>query len=119
MFSPTDCLQIQQKGLTIDIVNEQIRFFNKGVPFLNIFKPAAYGDGVLMLNDADIQKYIAEYETQKQGKKIIKFVPASGAATRMFKALYEYISKPSSSIIADDVAQAINKIKSFAFYNDL
>ena len=119
MFSQADRLQIQQKGITVDIVNQQIDFFKKGIPFLRIVRPAILGDGILMLTEADCKKFISIYDTEKPGLKIMKFTPASGAATRMFKALYEYVSKPSSAIIADDVAQVINKIQSFAFYNDL
>jgi hypothetical protein len=119
MFSQADRLQIQQKGLTIDVVNQQINFFKKGVPFLNIVKPAVSSDGISVLNDQDIKKYTSVYENLRKDKKLIKFVPASGAATRMFKALYEYLAKPSSAIIADDVAQVIHKIQYFAFIDEL
>jgi len=119
MFSQSDCLQIQQKGLTVDIVNQQINFFEKGVPHLNIVKPAVSGDGIFVPGDDDIRKFISEFEKNKEGKRILKFVPASGAATRMFKALYEFLAKPPSAIIADDVAQVINKIQFFAFYDEL
>ena len=119
MFSQADSLQIQQKGITIDVVNQQIEFFKKGIPMLHIAKPAISGDGIIVIGDDDQKKFISIYEKEKSKHKIVKFVPASGAATRMFKALYEYASKPASSIIADDVAQVINKIHRFAFYNDL
>lgn len=119
MFSEADRLQIQQKGLTIDVVNQQINFFKKGIPYLNIVKPAISGDGISVLSDQDIQKCISAYETHRKNKKLLKFVPASGAATRMFKALYEYLAKPSSAIIADDVAQVIHKIQYFAFIDEL
>ena len=119
MFSKADRLQIQQKGLTIELVNQYIDFFKKGIPVLNIAKPAMIGDGILLLNEVETGKYVEKYETHRKNKKIIKFVPASGAATRMFKALYEFISKPNSAIIADDVAQVIHKIQLFAFFQDL
>lgn len=119
MFSQSDRLQIQQKGITIDVVNTQIEFFKKGIPTLNISGPATPNEGILVLTEKERQNYIAVYEAGKARHKIVKFTPASGAATRMFKALYEYISKPAGAIIADDVAQVINKIQSFAFYKDL
>jgi hypothetical protein len=119
MFSQTDRLQIQQKGITVDVVDRQIEFFKKGIPVLHISGPATSGDGILVLSEDEQRKYSSIYEEEKPKHKILKFVPASGAATRMFKALYEYTSKPSGAIIADDVAQVINKIQAFAFYNDL
>lgn len=119
MFSEADRLQIQQRGLTIAAVNQQIEFFKKGIPLLNIVKPAIAGDGIRVLNEADLTNFVSAYEQDKSKHRIVKFVPASGAATRMFKTLYEYVAKPSGAIIADDVAQVINRIQSFAFYNDL
>lgn len=119
MFSQSDRLQIQQKGLTVDIVNKQIEFFKQGIPVLNISGPAVPNDGILVLSDSEKTKYIALFEEESGKLKLTKFVPASGAATRMFKALYEYVAKPSSAIIADDVAQVINKIEAFAFLEDL
>jgi hypothetical protein len=119
MFSQADRLQIQQKGITIDLANQQIEFFKKGIPFLNISKPAISGDGIKVLLDDICNQLVSNYDSQKGNHKIVKFVPASGAATRMFKALFEYVSKPASAIISDDVAQVINKLHLFAFYNDL
>jgi hypothetical protein len=119
MFSQSDRLQIQQKGLTVDIVNKQIAFFKQGIPVLNISGPAVPNDGILVLSDTEKTKYISVFEKESGTLQLTKFVPASGAATRMFKALYEYISKPASAIIPDDVAQVINKIEAFAFHADL
>ena len=119
MFSQSDRLQIQQQGVTVEHVNEQIEFFIKGIPFLNITKPAINSDGIKVISDEDCNSLISKYDSQNANHKIVKFVPASGAATRMFKALFEYVSKPSSAIISDDVAQVINKLESFAFYEDL
>jgi hypothetical protein len=119
MFSQTDILLIQQKGINVDVVKQQVDYFKNGIPFLNISKPATANDGILVPDEKAIDRLISVFESQKRDKKIIKFVPASGAATRMFKALYEFISKPVSAIIPDDVAQVINKLELFAFYHEL
>jgi hypothetical protein len=119
MFSHVDRLQIQQKGITVEQVTQQIAFFKKGVPYLDISKPAVSGDGIFVPDDNVTKELISVYESLVTGKKIVKFVPASGAATRMFKAMFEYLSKPSGAIIYDDVAQVIQKIGHFAFYDDL
>lgn len=119
MFSETDKLQIQQRGIALEQVIGQMSLFQRGIPFLNIAKPALARDGILVPEARQAQELASFYESQISGKKIVKFVPASGAATRMFKALFEYLAKPAGSIIPDDVSQVIKRLNNFAFYNDL
>ena len=119
MFSTTELLQIHQKGITHDQVNGQIDFFKKGFAYLNIVRAAIPGDGIELLNHAAIDELIRSYEADICDKKIIKFVPASGAATRMFKSLFESLTKITGNEPSSDVVHVFRKLDSFAFFPDL
>lgn len=127
MFSEKDKKQIEQRGSSIESVARQIENFKKGFPFLHVEEAASVGNGIIRLNREMLDKNISFFEEQvKQGKQPLKFVPASGAASRMFKALFEALQECSGSESPDEVLkknvaakQYIEGIKNFAFYNDL
>ncbi len=115
MFSEQDLEQINGKGIGEDVVLGQIENFKKGFPFLPIDRPVCVGDGLLRLDHDRISTLCLLYEGMSRGKKITKFVPASGAATRMFKDLYEYLDgKPN-----DAAEKVCDNIGEFAFYDRL
>lgn len=90
-FTKKDLQQITNKGLHVDSVNNQIDLFKTGVPFLNLKAAANIGNGILQLSEAQKNKSIALFESYRNQITIIKFVPASGAATRMFKFLFQFL----------------------------
>jgi len=92
-FSKEDIQFIEQKGLTIEQVNSQILLFKKGIPFLNLKNAATIGNGILKLNTSEKESYIKKFHEERDSISIIKFVPASGAATRMFKFLFQFLSE--------------------------
>lgn len=114
MFTSTDLSMMAAKGVTIDKVNQQIEYFKKGFPFLPILRAAVVGDGIVRLSGEQVAQYVAAYENAEV--ETLKFVPASGAATRMFKELFEYVQSDKSSDAIDRVMSNIDK---FAFYDDL
>lgn len=91
-FSDTDKKQIEDKGLSIEKVERQIELFEEGLPFSQLISAAVIDNGIIELTDASIEKYIAIFEKGKDDLSILKFVPASGAATRMFKFLFAFLS---------------------------
>ena len=91
-FSSKNKEQIESKGLTIDAVNAQIETFKKGLPFVIIKSAATINNGIINLNEKDTEHFIDYYNSKRNNLSIIKFVPASGAATRMFKFLYNFIN---------------------------
>ncbi len=129
MFTDKDLTQIQAKGISIDQVEQQILNFQKGFPFMDIVAPATLTDGILKLSEYQLSNYIAIYEKDAESKKVVKFVPASGAASRMFKSLFAFIDEYDGSqegykaYIADDgfnsVQNFMNEIERFAFYPQL
>ena len=96
IFNEKDIKQIESKGLNLAIVKKQINLFETGIPFTNISDAATIKSGIVALNDSDTKKYIDTFEAGKDKKSLLKFVPASGAATRMFKFLFQFVSQYNS-----------------------
>ena len=126
MFNATDISTIENRGSNLQTVNLQIDNFKKGFPFLHIIQAATVGQGILQLNKAEIEENIAYYDSvTKRGINLLKFVPASGAASRMFKTLFEAKEKLESGISQEEVLtsaelkQFFSNLKKFAFYSDL
>lgn len=117
-LSPFDEITLREKGLTISQIEEQLRFFETGFPFLEIVRPATVSDGILKIQENEKKNLITLWDKYLQQSKIeiMKFVPASGAASRMFKDLYEFLESkeeiPSNGVIR----QFFSEIDKFAFY---
>lgn len=116
MFEPKDIKQIESYGISIETVNDQISNFCNGFPFLNIEKAAINGEGILSDDQAKAQELISLYQSKRNDIKIVKFIPASGAATRMFKDLYSYLG---SDKMNGAVEKTLTDIEKFAFYKSL
>ena len=115
-FSDNDKKQIENHGLTLKEIEEQLEKFKSGFPFVDIVKPAQINDGILECQESDCEKYIREYEEYSKNHKIIKFVPASGAATRMFKDLFDFVATDSPN---ETSTKTISNLSKFAFYDSL
>ncbi|MBQ0080925.1 MAG: DUF4301 family protein [Alistipes sp.] len=116
MFTQTEKKQILAHGLSVKQAEAQIENFKKGFPSLPISRAASYEDGILVLSKEEIEHLCKEFEAKKDSLSIVKFVPASGAATRMFKELFEYLNDGKQSECVDSV---LKNLKKFAFYKEL
>ena len=118
MFSQKDIQQIQERGASIAQVEEQIQHFKNGFPWMKIAGPATPGRGIRVLDPKQIQEAVAYYKGAAiKGK--CKFVPASGAASRMFKDMFSGLStlEEGKDLPADAPgAKLAARIKDFAFY---
>ena len=92
-FSSIDFLQIYEYGIPLENIQKQIKFFQNGVSKNILVSPATLSKGILELSEIDFQKKADFYDTNKTNFKIKKFVPASGAATRMFKFLTAFLNE--------------------------
>ncbi|MFD2517115.1 DUF4301 family protein [Salinimicrobium flavum] len=92
-FSTQDISQIEKKGISFQKVEEQISIFKKGNVSVNIREAATLRNGILAIDENEKEDLIALYNSRKDDLKILKFVPASGAATRMFKAFYNFLKE--------------------------
>ena len=116
MFTQEDLLQIEQHGLTAEQVEQQIANFRQGFPSLPVVRAASVGDGVLRLDEEALSRAEARYEAAAKALRVVKFVPASGAATRMFKELFEYVNDDKYT---DGIERLLDNIEKFAFWPEL
>ena len=109
------------KGITPEQVEEQLKRFVTGFPFLELDGAARIGNGILALDDEAQQQAMARWNAYlANGGHVTKFVPASGAASRMFKSLFAF-ADGDTDIPAEesDVAKLLKDIKKLAFYTEL
>lgn len=90
-FTKEDKKQIEFKGLIINKVNAQIDTFKAGLPFTKLKAAATLNNGILKIEAKEKQDYINLFENKLNAISVVKFVPASGAATRMFKFLFQFL----------------------------
>ncbi|MEI8006739.1 MAG: DUF4301 family protein [Bacteroidota bacterium] len=129
MFSDNDILQIKSKGIPVETLERQIHHFIHGFPFIKLDRPAIAGDGIVCLQEEDKPTLISFFEKGIENLTVVKFVPASGAASRMFKHLFEfrekYIQGPEGAELYNkdkrfnSVWFLLNHLDEIAFYGDL
>jgi len=126
-FIPTseDLVQLQELGLDLVRVQQQIDNFRQGFAKSRLDDAATPANGgIRVLDDNEIAHYEKAYRSLGQGLKLLKFVPASGAATRMFKDLYNFTSTyygvaGNFGKEFPEVKEFLENIHTFAFFNDL
>ena len=84
--------QLADKGISKETLEKQLYRFKNGFPGVLLNRPAKINDGIVPIKKLDADRLISSYESSRDQLDIIKFVPASGAATRMFKFLYEFLN---------------------------
>lgn len=92
MFDSRDLKDIQELGIVADQVMAQIQVFEQGVPTLDVLRPATIGDGIIDCSADQWRNWARVFEQQSNALEVVKFVPASGAATRMFGFLFDFLS---------------------------
>ena len=114
---PSDLLQIRQKKLTEAQIEEQLSIFNKGSRFTEVKSSASIEKGIVSLTKEQQDAYIRTWDDYLTGEKqITKFVPASGAASRMFKDLFPLLTATGNEPITDLEKTFFDGITHFAFF---
>ncbi len=120
MISKADQALLSKKGISAEQVAEQLKTFKTGFPFLRIESAATIGQGVLNPSQSEIDEYLKIWDSYcAEGNSILKFVPASGAASRMFKDLFGFLSAEYDAPVTDFEKNFFANIEKFAFYADL
>ena len=120
MLTLDDKKQIEKKGICEEQIFDQLKSFERGFPFLELENAASVGNGILVHTEDDVKKFLDNwYNYKKDNRSILKFVPASGAASRMFKNMFEYLSSNYNQPETDFEKKFFTQIHDFAFYNDL
>lgn len=120
MLNAKDLEQLASKGISEKQIEEQLACFVKGFPFLEIAASASVEKGVMVISQEQQASYMDAWDAYlAQNKKIVKFVPASGAASRMFKNLYEFLSTAYDVPTHSFEKKFFAEIAKFAFYDAL
>ena len=129
MFSEKDLSQFQSKGIAQETIEEQLNNFSTGFPKMKLKKPATKEDGITQIKDEELEIYEEVYNTHSKDLSLLKFVPASGAASRMFKSLYDFLNTYQDT--EDEYLKFLchkgpetmfnffDRLEDFAFYGDL
>ena len=116
MINPTDQLLLDKKGISSNKIQEQLLSFATGFPFLNIVSPVEPGNGILCLSETLVDQYLRIWNDYLQTEaSILKFVPASGAASRMFKDLFEFLDGKSNEPEKAAEKKFFDELNKFAF----
>jgi len=120
MFSDKDIRQIREKGISDEQLQWQLSVFRKGIAPMKLNRPASIDDGIICLDNQEIDRYISDFDSAGNIQKI-KFIPASGAASRMFKALFEFMDSADEQIASKNefIATFFGNLRKFAFSSTL
>ena len=92
MITDNDKILLKKKGITEEKLNGQLLQFVHGFPYLRLSAAASTEKGILALSGEEQQKYLKDWERYTaEDHHIVKFVPASGAASRMFKDMFAFL----------------------------
>ena len=120
MLNTSDKTILQNRGISILQIEDQLKSFVTGFPFLEIRGAAEPGKGIIQVSETELQTALNIWEEYlKSDATIIKFVPASGAASRMFKDLFEFLESNKGEPTNAFEHKFFDEIEKFAFYEDL
>jgi len=116
MFSKQDIEQLLQHGIDLKEAERQQEIVKNSSSYVHVVRPATVNDGILFIDEKDLNSMNAHYEQNPPTEKMVKFVPASGAASRMFKDLHAY-EENSAVPMPKSVAFFFEHLNEFAFFN--
>ena len=120
MITQSELQQLQAKGISLEQIEEQLKAFRTGFPYLPIMVSASVEKGIQLFSEEEQKTYLDAWEAYlEQDKEIVKFVPASGAASRMFKDLFEFLSAEYTVPTTSFEQTFFKDIHKFAFYQVL
>ena len=121
MLTPEDIKTLEKKGITQDELMAQIDRFKTGFPYLRLANTATIGAGIIKLTPEEQNNAIDRWQKYlNEGGEVCKFVPASGAASRMFKSLFSFVDGDDNvPTEGSDVAELIENIHNLAFFGEL
>ena len=131
-FTENDYRDFKARGISVDEIETQIEKFVRGTRPVTLNRAAVIDDGVLRLGKNELDDYVRQFNSAEAAGRITKFVPASGAASRMFKTLLSALNEENPPDWRERMAAAkrghalygkirefIINLPRFAFYNDL
>ncbi len=119
LFSPRDLRQMSGMGIAPAEAARQVELFRNPPPYTRVLRPCRPGDGIRALSLADHAELLSHFDAAARRGRTAKFVPASGAATRMFKDLLFFLASPPGTEVPGPVRTFFDNLPRFAFYEDL
>ena len=126
-LSPEDLEQLDSKGISKEKVENQIQTFKEGIPFVQLAQAAVVGNGILRFSEKEQLDLLQYFEDHRVELDLLKFVPASGAASRMFKAMFNFLDSfdPSKEKLSEyiertgdaDAQKFTDNLPDFPFYD--
>ena len=113
-LTSNDIRQIKEMGISEDSLEHQVKQFEHGIDPVALVSPADLNNGILRFNNDQIEYFDKYFEDHGHKIEITRFVPASGAASRMFKAFFQYLESGTEN---QEVKSFASGFQSFAFYN--
>ncbi len=113
MLNEQDLVQLKARGISAEEVSQQVGYFETGFPWMALEKSASVGDGIIRFTEGQLADFVSLFDQKRSSLSMLKMVPASGAATRMFKSLFEHLTSGESN---KESRLFFEKIKEFAFY---
>ena len=124
-----DFVQLYNRNIQLAVLKSQFQIIKNGIPKINLNRPARINDGILPISEEEAKYYANFFDQKSANLKLKKFVPASGAASRMFKFLNEFLNefRPNEETINAYINRKKDKNLPFflvakeklPFYNDV
>lgn len=119
-LQPIDIETLKTKGISEEKLREELQQLHDGFPYLEVIAPATAGNGIMVTNESQRLHYIDLWNAfLAEGGNVVKMVPASGAASRMFKNLFAFADGDSMTPDTDFIHQFCDSIRKFPFYKEL
>ena len=120
MYTQQDLELLYEKGIGQDQIDTQLNYFIEGFPYLSIVSPASVGKGIMKVGEKEEKAYLDAWQDfLNSGKKATNFVPASGAASRMFKDLFAFLTADYDTPATPVEKEFFERIRQFAFFGPL
>ena len=122
-LTPLDRRRLKERGISLQILKQQLETFQRGIPFAKLNRPCRLNDGIRCLSSLDLAAVTQDFERARAAGRVTKFVPASGVGTRMFNGLEHARLKRTPGRISTAerrvLEQFLSGLPQFAFYHDL
>lgn len=93
LLKEDDLQQIRARGVDVEDVRQQLAILRNPPPYTRLLRACAAGDGIRVLGEAEVAAALAAHDEAAGAGRFTCFVPASGAATRMFRALLALLER--------------------------
>lgn len=120
MITENEKKQLEQKGISEEQLRGQLECFAKGFPYLELHAAASTGKGIFAPSEEEVQTYLRSWDGYtEEAHKVVKFVPASGAASRMFKDIFAFLDAGHDRPASDFEKTFFARLHDAAFFDDL